>query len=62
MEVRDLLTKYGFPGDDITIVRGNAKGALDHPDDEKSTLASVSWWLHWIAIFLLQLVKQTSRS
>ena len=34
MEVRDLLTKYGFPGDDIVIVRGNAKGALDHPGDE----------------------------
>jgi elongation factor Tu len=33
MEIRDLLTKYGFPGDDIVIVRGNAKGALDHPAD-----------------------------
>ena len=35
MEVRDLLTKYGFPGDDIQIVRGNAKGALDNPADPK---------------------------
>ncbi|HCO24374.1 MAG TPA: elongation factor Tu, partial [Gimesia maris] len=35
MEVRELLTKYGFDGDSITIVRGNAKGALDHPGDEK---------------------------
>ncbi len=35
MEVRELLTKYGFPGDDIQIVRGNAKGALDNPKDEK---------------------------
>ena len=34
MEVRDLLTKYDFPGDDIKIVRGNAKGALDTPTDE----------------------------
>src|SRR5712671_4177360 len=25
MEVRDLLTKYGFPGDDVPIIRGNAK-------------------------------------
>ena len=31
---KSLLTKYGFPGDDIVIVRGNAKGALDHPGDE----------------------------
>jgi len=34
LEVRDLLTKYGFPGDDIPLVKGNAKGALDHPADE----------------------------
>ena len=33
MEIRDLLNKYEFPGDDITIVRGNAKGALDNPAD-----------------------------
>ncbi len=35
MEVRDLLNKYDFPGDDIPLVRGNAKGALDNPADEK---------------------------
>ncbi len=27
MEVRELLTKYGFPGDDLPIVRGNALAA-----------------------------------
>ena len=35
MEIRELLSKYDFPGDDIPIVRGNAKGALDNPGDEK---------------------------
>ncbi|MFN9720716.1 MAG: elongation factor Tu [Planctomycetota bacterium] len=35
MEVRELLTKYGFPGDDVPLVRGNARGALDNPADEK---------------------------
>ena len=35
MEVRDLLSKYDFPGDDIPVVRGNAKGALENPGDEK---------------------------
>jgi len=29
MEVRDLLTKYGFPGDKTPVVRGSAKGALN---------------------------------
>ena len=34
MEVRELLSKYDFPGDDIPVIRGNAKGALDNPEDE----------------------------
>jgi elongation factor Tu len=29
MEVRELLTSYQFPGDDIPIVKGSAKAALD---------------------------------
>jgi elongation factor Tu len=29
MEVRELLSKYEFPGDDIPIVRGSALMALD---------------------------------
>ncbi|WP_437202540.1 elongation factor Tu [Planctomicrobium sp. SH664] len=33
MEVRDLLNKYDFPGDDVTIIRGSAKPALDNPAD-----------------------------
>ncbi len=35
MEVRELLTKYDFPGDEVPIIRGNAKGALDNPSDPK---------------------------
>lgn len=33
MEVRELLSKYDFPGDDIPVVHGNAKGALENPTD-----------------------------
>ena len=33
MEVRELLTKYDFPGDDIPIIRGSSKPALDNPAD-----------------------------
>jgi elongation factor Tu len=37
MEVRDLLTKYGFPGDEVPIIRGNAKAALEgRGKDEKA--------------------------
>ena len=33
MEIRELLTHYGFPGDEIPIVRGASKPALDSPKD-----------------------------
>ena len=34
MEVRELLSKYDFPGDDVPVIRGQAKPALDSPADE----------------------------
>jgi len=34
MEVRELLTKYQFPGDDTPIIRGNSKAAMDNPADK----------------------------
>ena len=33
MEVRYLLTKYGFDGDNVPIIRGSSKPALDNPTD-----------------------------
>jgi elongation factor Tu len=33
LEVRELLNKYEFPGDDIPIIRGAAAKALQNPDD-----------------------------
>src|SRR6187431_2267871 len=33
LEVRELLTKYEFPGDDIPIIRGSALKALEAPDN-----------------------------
>ena len=32
MEVRDLLTSYGFPGDEVPVIRGSAKVALEGGD------------------------------
>ncbi|MBE3595348.1 MAG: elongation factor Tu [Candidatus Carbobacillus altaicus] len=34
MEVRDLLNQYGFPGDDVPVIRGSALKALENPDSE----------------------------
>ena len=33
LETRAMLTKYGYDGESIPVIRGNAKGALDHPAD-----------------------------
>ena len=35
LEIRELLSKYKFPGDEIPIVRGSAIGALTNPEDEE---------------------------
>jgi elongation factor Tu len=34
MEVRELLTSYGFPGDDIPVIKGSALAALDDSNKE----------------------------
>jgi elongation factor Tu len=37
LEVRELLSNYEFPGDDISIIKGSALHALENPgDDEKN--------------------------
>jgi len=38
MEIRDLLTKYGFPGDTTPIVRGSAKAALAHDPEGAASI------------------------
>jgi len=37
LELRELLTHYGFPGDEIPIIRGSAKFAYDSPKDPEKT-------------------------
>ncbi len=37
MEVRELLSKYDYPGDDVPVIRGSALQALENPDDEEKT-------------------------
>src|ERR1700716_3808923 len=33
LEVRELLKKYQFPGDDVPVIRGSALGAMEKPED-----------------------------
>ena len=34
MEIRELLSKYEYPGDDVPVIRGSALQALENPEDE----------------------------
>jgi elongation factor Tu len=37
LETRELLSAYGFEGDRVPVVRGNARGALNHPADTEAS-------------------------
>ncbi|MCK4542357.1 MAG: elongation factor Tu [Spirochaetales bacterium] len=36
-EMKDLLNEYGFPGDEIPIIKGSAFQAMENPDDPEKT-------------------------
>ena len=36
MEIRELLTKYGFPGDTTPVIRGSSLPAYQNPKDDKA--------------------------
>jgi len=41
LELRELLTAYEFPGDDIPIIRGSALKALENDDDNDPNVQSI---------------------
>ena len=42
LEVRELLSEYGFPGDDLPVVMGSALKALDSGDPEAEESKCIS--------------------
>ena len=36
VEIRDLLNKYEFPGDDVPVIKGSALKAVENPTDEEA--------------------------
>lgn len=40
MEIRELLSEYDFPGDDIPVIKGSAKEALENPTSDKANCIS----------------------
>ncbi len=45
MEVRDLLTKYGYPGDEIPVIRGSALKASEAIDKNPNTKRGENEWV-----------------
>jgi elongation factor Tu len=41
LEVREILSEYDFPGDDIPVISGSALQALENPDDEEANRSVV---------------------
>jgi elongation factor Tu len=52
LEMRELLKKYGFPGDEIPIIRGQAKLALEHATEENAGTKSIDELLNALDTYI----------
>src|ERR671910_1164936 len=42
MEIRDLLSEYDFPGDDVPVIKGSALKALEGDDEHKQKILDLA--------------------
>ena len=61
LELRELLTKYEFPGDDIPIVRGSALKALESDDSDSDDAKSIFELLDAIDSYIPEPVRDTDK-
>ena len=61
MEIRDFLSEYDFPGDDIPVIKGSALKALEGEAD-LGRKQSLNLWMLLMIISQLQNVKLTNHS
>jgi elongation factor Tu len=59
--LRELLTKYEFPGDDTPIIRGSALKALESDDLESEDVKSVFELLDAVDAFIPEPVRDTDK-
>jgi len=62
LELRELLTKYEFPGDDIPIIRGSALKALENDDPGSEDAKPVFELMEAIDTFIPEPVRDTDKS
>ena len=58
MEIRDLLNKYGFPGDKTPIIRGSAKAAMEDKPEGQAAIAEL---LNALDTFIPEPVRETDK-
>jgi elongation factor Tu len=61
LELRELLTKYDFPGDDTPIIRGSALKALESDDTESEEVKPVFELLDAVDSFVPEPVRDVDR-
>jgi len=61
LELRELLTKYEFPGDEIPIVRGSALKALESDDPNSSEAKCIFELMDAIDSYIPQPVRDTEK-
>jgi len=59
-EVRDLLKKYGYPGDTTPIIRGSALKAMENPNDPEAQ-KSISELLNALDTFIPEPVREIEK-
>jgi elongation factor Tu len=61
LELRELLTKYEFPGDDIPIIRGSALKALESDDSDSDDVKPVFELMEAIDKYIPEPVRETDK-
>jgi len=61
LELRELLSKYEFPGDDTPIIRGSALKALESDDPESEDAKSIFELLEAVDAFIPEPVRDTEK-
>jgi elongation factor Tu len=61
LELRELLTKYEFPGDDIPIIRGSALKALESDDPESDEVKPIFELMDAIDEYVPEPVRDTEK-
>jgi len=61
LEMRELLTKYEFPGDDIPIIHGSALKALESDDPDSDEVKSIFELLDAIDSYIPEPIRDTDK-